>query len=139
MSTPQAPIYLRISGSHLNVNGLDQTAPEETTLQFPDTGSGSTSSEIWLLRSFHYDQTGGSGTTYAPRLGQTSGFTNGDINTRLAYSATAVATATSEVFDPGIPCRTDASGRLYFQPGFDVNTDNDGNYEFYFQKAMGGG
>jgi len=71
-------------------------------------------------------------------MGQAASFTNGDINERMAYSSTAVATATNDVFSTAIPCKTDSNGRLYFRPGFDAGSDNDGAYEFFFEYVRGG-
>ena len=121
--------YHRIAGTHTNVG-----TSEETTLQFPAQGGGF-SSEIWLLVAFHYVQSGGSASTYQPGVGQASGFTVGDINDRLAYSSTAVGTAVNDVYSSPILCLTDSNGRLYFKPGFNSGTDNDGDYEFWFRQA----
>ena len=126
------PLYTRISGTHSGVG-----ASEETTLQLPQrtTGQGGA---IWILRSFHYVRSDGSAATYTPRLGQAASWTDSDINERMTYSSTAVATAISDVFAASIPCKTDSNGRLYFRPGFNTGSDNDGAYEFYFEHARGG-
>ncbi len=123
------PIYRRIAGTHTNVG-----TSEETTLQLPQSG-GNARSEVWLLVSFHYVRSGGSAANYTPSVGQAASFTG--INKRLAYSSTAVGTAINDVFSTSIPCLTDTNGRLYFKPGFDAGSDNDGDYEFWFQKAKG--
>jgi len=120
----------RVAGTHTNVG-----TSEETTLQLPAPGGGA---GVWLLSSFHYVRSGGSGANYTPRMGQAASFTNGDINERMAYSSTAVATATNDVFSTAIPCKTDSNGRLYFRPGFDAGSDNDGAYEFFFEYVRGG-
>lgn len=124
------PVYYRIAGTHTNVG-----TSEETTLQLPQSG-GNARSEVWLLVSFHYVRSGGTAGFYAPSVGQAASFTG--INTRLSYSSTAVGTTINDVFSTPIPCLTDTNGRLYFSPGFvGVSTDNDGDYEFWFQKARG--
>ena len=123
-------ILFRAAGSHLNVG-----TSEETTLQLPAPGGGA---GIWLFRSFHYVRSGGSAANYQPRLGQAASFTNGDINERAAYTSTAVATAINDVFSTEIPVKTDSNGRLYFRPGFDSGSDNDGDYEFFFEYVRGG-
>ena len=114
-------VYQRLTGTHTNVG-----ANEETDLVLSDK------SEPWLLVSFHYVRSGGSAATYQPRLGQAASFTDGDINERMLFSSTAVGTATNDVFSVPIPCWTDTSGKLYFRPGFNTGSDNDGNYEFVF-------
>ena len=113
--------YLRITGTHLNVG-----TSEETELQLSDK------SEPWLLVSFHYVRSGGSAATYTPRLGQAASFTDGDINERMVFGSTLVADATNDVFSVPIPCWTDSAGKLYFRPGFNTGSDNDGDYEFVF-------
>tara|TARA_R100000963_G_C4578427_1_gene60456 strand:- start:134 stop:526 length:393 start_codon:yes stop_codon:yes gene_type:complete len=124
-------IYFRIAGTHTGVG-----TSEETTLQFPQAAGGS-KTEIWILVSFHYVRSDGTAANYAPSLGQAASFGSG-INKRLGYSATAVGTPINDVFATPIPCLTDSSGRLYFTPGFvGVSTDNDGDYEFWFQKVRG--
>tara|TARA_R110000824_G_scaffold10774_1_gene47190 strand:- start:579 stop:965 length:387 start_codon:yes stop_codon:yes gene_type:complete len=122
------PTFLRITGTH-----TDAGTSEETDLQLPVTDSAT----MWLLVSFHYVRSDGSASNYTPRIGQTAAWTSGDINERLAYSSTAVGTAINDVFATSIPCSVAADGKLYFRPGFDSGSDNDGNYEFWFQKARG--
>ena len=123
-------VFYRASGTHTAVG-----SSEETTLQLPAPGGGAA---IFMLRSFHYVRSDGSASTYTPRLGQAASFTNGDINERMAYSSTAVGTATNDVFSSDIPVKTDSNGRLYFRPGFNSGSDNDGDYEFFFEYVRGG-
>jgi hypothetical protein len=56
--------FYRVAGTHTSVG-----TSEETTLQLPTPGGRA---GIWLLLSFHYVVTAGSG-TYTPRLGQSAG------------------------------------------------------------------
>ena len=124
-------VLFRATGSHLNVG-----SSEETTLQLPAPGGGA---GIWLLRSFHYVCASSIGAAnYTPRLGQEASFTDGDINERMVYSATVIATAINDVFSTEIPLKTDSSGRLYFRPGFNTGTNNAGDYEFFFEYVRGG-
>lgn len=126
-------VFYRVSGTHTNVG-----TSEETTLQLPAPGGGA---GIFMLRSFHYVRSGGSNTHYAPRLGQAASFTNGDINERMVYTSQAVGTPINDVFSSDIPVKTDSNGRLYFRPGFNSGTsssDNDGDYEFFFEYVRGG-
>ena len=125
------PVYRRIAGTHTGVG-----TSEETTLQLPQSG-GAARSEVWLLVSFHYVRSDGDGDNYQPRIGQSAGFTNDGIDQRLGYSLTDKDTETNDVFTTPIPCLTDTNGRLYFRPGFDDGSNNDGAYEFWFQKARG--
>ncbi len=120
------PVLIRITGTHTNVG-----TSEETTLQLGD------SSETWLLHSFHYVRSGGSASNYQPRIGQAASFSNGDINERIAYASTAVGTAINDVYTTPIPIRSDSNGRAYLRPGFDSGSDNDGDYEHYFQLVRG--
>ena len=60
------PVLIRITGTHTNVG-----TSEETTLQLGD------SSETWLLQAFHYVRSGGSASTYQPRIGQAASFSAG--------------------------------------------------------------
>jgi len=119
---PRGPVYQRITGTHTSVG-----TSEETTLTLSDK------SEPWLLVSFHYVVTSGSG-TYTPRLGQAATWTDADINERMLFSSTAVATATDDVFAVPIPCWTDTSGKLYFRPGFSTGTPS-GKFEFVFVRG----
>lgn len=123
-------VFYRASGTHTAVG-----TSEETTLQLPSPGGGA---GIFMLRSFHYVRSDGTAGNYLPRLGQAASFTNGDINERMVYTATAVGTAINDVFSSDIPVKTDATGRLYFRPGFDNGNDNDGDYEFFFEYVRGG-
>lgn len=124
MSSP----IIRIRGTHLNV-----ATTEETTLVL---GKANTT---YLLVSFHYVRTAGTGANYVPRLGQVAGWTNDDINERMTYASAGVGVPTNDVQEVRIPCITDASGQLYFRPGYDAHGggagDNAGEYEFYFEIA----
>ena len=129
MSVSDRLLY-RVAGTHTNVG-----SNEETTLQLPTpAGSGA---GIWLLKAFHYVRSGGSAATYIPRLGQSAAWTDSDINERMTYSSTAVATSINDVFAADIPCKSDSNGRLYFRPGFNTGSDNDGAYEFFFEYVRG--
>lgn len=126
MASTSVTPYLRIAGSHTGVG-----TSEETTLQLPLRTTGALAG-AWVLVSFHYVRTDGAGANYQPRLGQSATFTNTDINERMAYSSTAVGTAINDIFAVPIPMFPDTLGRLYFRPGFDAGSDNDGEYEFIF-------
>ena len=120
--------YFRVNGTQTNVG-----TSEETTLQLP-----SDKAEVWLLASFHFVRTGGSASNYTARIGQSASWTNGDINERVTYASSVVATATNDVYAVPVPMKCDTNGRVYFRPGFDSGSDNDANYEFWFKKARGG-
>lgn len=121
------PVLIRITGTHTNVG-----TSEETTLQ-----TGASTAETWLLVAFHYVRSGGSASNYQPRIGQAASFSAGDINERVAYASTAVGTAINDVYATPIPMRSDSDGKLYFKPGFDSGSDNDGDYEFWLQMVRG--
>lgn len=125
------PVLTRITGTHTNVG-----TSEETTLQ-----TGASTAETWLLVAFHYVVNTGSGAgdaaNYQPRIGQAASFSSGDINERVAYASTAVGTAINDVYTTPVPMRSDSAGKLYFKPGFDSGSDNDGDYEFWLQMVRG--
>ena len=120
------PVLVRVTGTHTNVG-----TSEETTIQLDDSAA------TWLLHAFHYVRSGGSASNYQPRIGQAASFSSGDINERIAYASTAVGTAINDVYTAPIPIRSDANGRVYLKPGFDAGSDNDGDYELYFQLVRG--
>jgi len=120
------PVLVRVTGTHTNVG-----TSEETTIQLDDSAA------TWLLHAFHYVRSGGSASNYQPRIGQAASFSSGDINERIAYASTAVGTAINDVYTTPIPIRSDANGRVYMKMGFDAGSDNDGDYELYFQLVRG--
>ena len=120
------PVLVRVTGTHTNVG-----TSEETTIQLDDSAA------TWLLHAFHYVRSGGSASNYQPRIGQAASFSSGDINERVAYASTAVGTAINDVYTTPIPIRSDANGRVYMKMGFDAGSDNDGDYELYFQLVRG--
>lgn len=120
------PVLVRVTGTHTNVG-----TSEETTLQLGD------SANTWLLHAFHYVRSSGDASNYQPLIGQAASFSAGDINERIAYASTAVGTAINDVYTTPIPIRSDSNGRVYLKPGFDSGSDNDGDYELYFQLVRG--
>ena len=120
------PVLVRVTGTHTNVG-----TSEETTIQLDDSAA------TWLLHAFHYVRSGGSAANYQPRIGQAASLSSGDINERIAYASTAVGTAINDVYTTPIPIRSDANGRVYMKMGFDAGSDNDGDYELYFQLVRG--
>lgn len=122
---PASDVYHYISGSHVDVGSA-----EETTIQMPAT------TRSWRLRAITYHVTGGSAATYAPRLGQSSGFAADGPDDRLAIASMAVATPVNKVFCEAVPVRADASYRLYFRPGFASGADNDGTYQLWFEQVV---
>ena len=121
--------YFRIAGQLTS-----QSATSENILQFPAQG-GATGKSIWLLVSFHFVDVSGGGSTWAPRLGQSAGWTDADIDER--YNKASGSASIREVFVQPIPCQTDANSRLHFRPEYDGSADNVCNYEFWFKKARG--
>jgi len=122
----------RFRGTHLNVG-----TSAITTIQLPTARADGRAAKSWLLVGFHYKRSGGTAATYAPTLGQVNAWVAGGIEERMTYTATAVATAINDVFSAPIPCRTDLNGRLFFRPGFNTGTDNDGDFEFWFEAVKG--
>ena len=119
----------RISGTIVNAS----TGAPHIVLQLPKLSQ----SPVWIL-SFHIVRTSGTAVNWVPVLGQTSGFTTGDIDTRMLYASAAVTTAINDVFVQPIPCMTDANGRLYFNPVWNAGVnDNNAAYEFWFEYPSG--
>ena len=110
----------------------NHAAATVTTLQLPRLES----TPVWIL-SFHLVRTGGSAGNWAPTVGQTAGYTAGDINTRIQYASAAVGTAINDTYTQPIPCMTDADGRLYMQAAWDAGNDNDAVYEIWFEYPGG--
>lgn len=68
-------------------------------------------------------RTAGTAANFTPRMYSASAATAGSVNQEFVGSATAVA----DLFDvacEGVVFKTDASGRLYVEPGFDAGADN---------------
>ena len=104
-----------------------------TTIQLPVLKS----TPVWIL-AFHAVRTGGTAANWAPSIGQITGYTAGDINTRMEYASAAVGTAINDTFLQPIPCMSDADGRLYLQLGWvGGSTDNDAVFEIWFEYPGG--
>lgn len=108
-------------------------AADEETLQLPGDGKF----REWRIVSFHFIRSAGTAANMTVRVGQATGFTNGDIDTRLAYASQAVGTAISEVFPQPIPIQADADGRIYLQPGWDAGADNTAGYSIVLERCTG--
>ena len=118
----------RISDTIAGASGGDP----HITLQLPKLSQ----QPVWIL-SFHIVRSAGASATWIPVLGQTSGFTSGDIDTRMLYTSAAVGTPINDVFVQPIPCMTDANGRLYFNPVWSAGAGNAAAYEFWFEYPDG--
>ena len=104
-----------------------------TTIQLPIEAQ----KPVWIL-GFHLVQTAGTASNWIPSVGQTSGYTIGDISTRVQYASAAVSTPINDVFTEPIPCMTDADGRLYLKIGWvGVSTNNEASFEFWFEYPGG--
>ena len=110
----------------------NHSAATVTTIQLPLLQS----TPVWIL-AFHLVRTGGSAGNWAPTVGQTAGYTAGDINTRIQYASAAVGTAINDTYTQPIPCMTDADGRLYMQAAWYAGNDNDAVYEIWFEYPGG--
>ena len=129
MAKTSLPQLFRIAGS----TGTGGTTTEYE-LQLPIILSGAQS--YWYLVSFHLVRTAGTASNWAPALGQAAGWTGADINERLSYSAAAHATPINDVFAQPIPCRTDSAGKVHVRIGWvGGSSDNEANFEFFFQRA----
>jgi len=121
--------YYRIRLAITNVSSSDNQ-----TVQLPTVSESA--NKVWLLSSFTFVQTGGSGSTWAPRLMQTSSASNGSIEERMVYSAGSANI--NDVFAQPMPVLADTDGRVYFKSGFNSGSDNDYNAELWFIRAKGG-
>tara|TARA_R100000808_G_scaffold672_1_gene3329 strand:- start:680 stop:1066 length:387 start_codon:yes stop_codon:yes gene_type:complete len=121
--------YYRVRLSVTNTGTSDNQ-----TVQLPTTAESA--NKVWLLSSFTFVRSGGSGSTWAPRLMQTSSAANDSIDQRMVYSAGSAVI--NDVFAQPMPCLADADGRLYFKAGFNSGSDNDYDAELWFIRAKGG-
>jgi hypothetical protein len=113
----------------VQVTYTDVGTSQETTIQLP-SGLGK---KYWHLESFHAVRTGGSAASWAPRLGNATGFASDSINELMGYDSDAVGTAINDMWAyPGLPMWSDSAYKLYFAPAFNAGSDNDGSFEFIF-------
>lgn len=122
---PTSDVLHYIRGNHESVDST-----EETTLQMPIT------TRAWLLVGMSYHRTTGSGTTITQRVGQVAGFTTDGPDDRLALTTQAVGTLVNVAFCSPIPMHADSASKLYFRPGFDAGSDNNGVYQFWFKQGI---
>lgn len=116
--------YFRVQISYTDIG-----TSQETTIEFPP-GIGKT---YWHLEAFHIVRTGGSGSNWAPRLGNATGFAADSINELMAYDSAAVTTPINDMWTyPGLPTWADSAFKLYFVPAFDSGNDNDGHVDLIF-------
>ena len=77
-------------------------------------------------------RTGGSGTTFQPRIYSASAGTAGAITQEFAASSTAIADL-CDVATDGVLCNTDATGALYLEPGPNSGSDNAFDYVIVYE------
>lgn len=123
----EAVHYVRVSYTA----GAPATTSTETAIQMPSPGPRS-----WRLLAAHVVRTAGTGSTFAPRIGQAAAFVAGGIDQRVAYAAQPVGTPIDDVFCAPIPMRADPLGRLYLRPEFDAGADNVAIFDLWFVQAV---
>ena len=121
--------YYRI---RLSVTNTDTS--DNQTVQLPKVAESA--NQVWLLSSFTFVRSGGSGSTWAPRLMQTSSASDDSIEQRLVYSAGSAVI--NDVFAQPMAVLADSNGRVYFKAGFNSGSDNDYDAELWFIRAKGG-
>jgi hypothetical protein len=109
---------------------VDVDSSEEVVVQLPET------SRSWLLVAISLHRTGGSATTFAPRIGQAAGFAADGPDDRAGFAAQAVGTPIQAVFCKPIPLRADSSFRVYVRPGFDAGADNDATLQVWIRESI---
>ena len=119
-------VSLRVEVAYTNVG-----TSQETEIQFPSA----IAKNYWYLESFHIVRSGGTASNWAPRLGNSSGFSANSINELVGYDSGAVGTPIHDVWQgPGLPSWLGTNQKLYFAPAFDAGSDNDGSVEFIFSR-----
>lgn len=118
---PSSPVihYVRLTPTDVAASG-------EVIIQLPDT------TPQWRLLSAQLHKTAGSSSTWAPRVGQVSGFTDDGPEDRLSLDPQSASEPFRLVFCQPIPMKADADGRLYLKPGFDAGADNDADIQLWF-------
>lgn len=129
VGAPTSWVVERVRGS---VTAQDSSS--EVTVQLP------TYATMWWLVTVRFFRTSGTASTYQFRLGETSGFTAGSIDERLAVKSRAVAKPIDDVLlgspGVGVPLQVDASSRIYFRPGWNAGTDNAADWDLWFVQAI---
>lgn len=128
LGTPNSPVYFR---ARVAIAAAGPAA--ELVVQLPTT------TFAWEIVAFALVRSGGSGSTYAPRIGESVGFVADGIDERVTYDPQAVASPIRDVFCEAIPVLADAAGRLYLRPGFDAGADNAGTAEVWVRQAFEAG
>ncbi len=110
--------------TRLTVTGTLTSYGAGTRLPIETTGG---SSLVQVLR-IKLQRTAGTATTFTPRVFSTSAGTAGSVAQQFVGSATAIA----DLFDvvcSGVIFDTDATGKLYLEPGPNAGADNAFSYE----------
>lgn len=112
------------SRTRLTVTGTLTSYGAGTRLPIETTGE---STLVQVLR-IKLQRTAGTATTFTPRVFSTSAGTAGSVAQQFVGSANAVA----DLFDvvcSGVIFDTDATGKLYLEPGPNAGADNAFSYE----------
>lgn len=112
------------SRTRLTVTGTLTSYGAGTRLPIETTGA---SSLVQVLR-VKLQRTAGTAATFTPRVFSTSAGTAGTVAQQFVGSSTAVA----DLFDvvcSGVIFDTDATGKLYLEPGPNAGADNAFSYE----------
>ena len=112
------------SRTRLTVTGTLTSYGAGTRLPIETTGE---STLVQVLR-IKLQRTAGTATTFTPRVFSTSAGTAGSVAQQFVGSSTAVA----DLFDvvcSGVIFDTDATGKLYLEPGPNAGADNAFSYE----------
>ena len=113
---------------HRTANLTSQTTNIYNTVQLPGVGAYS------LIRVVYKD-TGGAGSTFQLRLGESATFALSSAAEFYTSAATiGEAVQVNDMMNFPVPFVTDANGRVYLHVAYNSGTDNAGTYVLYFRQ-----
>ena len=121
-----APTLLRFSGRS---DPGGSTAELELTFN-DDAGS------LWALVRAHVKQYAGNAENLTMRLGHAAAFAEDSINEDIVWLESAVLTPINDIPVVPIPVALGTDGKLWLRFGWDNGTDNEADYEFFFQRIV---
>lgn len=102
----------------------------ELTLQLPTT------TRMWLLAAFSYNNDSGTGNKITPRIGQAATFADDGADERVALAQQNASAKVNAVFQYPVPFYVDGSFRAYFRPSYNSGSNNIGTYRFWFVQGV---
>lgn len=111
---------------YVRLTPTDLTSSSEVVIQMPET------TRQWRLLSMQVHRVDGAASTWAPHVGQSSGFGIDGADDRLGLASQGFTTPFRKVFCQPVPMKADADFRLYFNPQLGGGTDNDIDLQLWF-------